>query len=104
LTLVASRDAQVFARHDVRAPAEAAGEFRVNPLYAAAADGENVRLTLSFPSRDYEEEYAACRRYLPEQALVAGAVLDLLPARSLPAALAPLARQRLIVDLPERYC
>jgi uncharacterized protein YbaR (Trm112 family) len=103
LTLVASRDPHVFSRHRVAQPSEAAGEFRVNPLYAAAADGRSVTLTLSFPSREYEEEYAACRRYLPERAVVDRDVLSALPARTLPAALAGLARQRVIVDVPERY-
>ena len=103
LTLVASREPHVFARHRVTLPLEAAGEFRINPLYAAAAEGSNVRLTLRFPSRDYEEEYAASRRYLPEQAVVDGAALGALPSRTLPLALAEFARQRVIVDLPERY-
>lgn len=103
LTLVGSRHDGVFAAHGLEGPAGASGEFRVNPLYAASSEGEDVRLTLSFPSADYKEEYGACRQYLPEQVVVNRAALGALPARTLPPILADLAKQHVIVDLPTNY-
>jgi uncharacterized protein YbaR (Trm112 family) len=105
LTIVASRRPEVFAAHrlDPVAPAVASGEFRLNPLYAAEPDGERVHLRLRFPSEDYEQEYGACRAYLPGDVTVEPRALAALPARTVDAALADLARQRVILDLPERY-
>jgi hypothetical protein len=105
LTIIASRNPAVFARHplDPVAPAVAAGEFRLNPLYEAAPEGDRVRLTLRFPSDDYAEEYGASRAYLPAEVIVERSSLDRLPARTLEGLLADLARQRVVLDLPVRY-
>jgi uncharacterized protein YbaR (Trm112 family) len=103
LTIVASGHPGVFARHPVTAPSVAAGEFRINPLYHAEADGERVRLRLRFPSEDYEQEYGACRQYLPDEVTIDRALLDALPARAARGALADLARRRVLLDLPRRY-
>jgi uncharacterized protein YbaR (Trm112 family) len=103
LTIVASTDPDVFAAHAVNAPAAARGEFRINPLYTQTPAGDEVRLTLRFPSEDYEQEYGASRLYLPEEVTIARAALDALPARVVPPALAELARQRVVIDLPIRY-
>jgi uncharacterized protein YbaR (Trm112 family) len=104
LTIVASADPAVFAPHQLTPPAVARGEFRLNPLYTAAPEGENIRLTLRFPSEDYEQEYAACRQYLPAEVSVARTALAALPARTLSTSLDALARQHVVVDLPKRYC
>jgi hypothetical protein len=105
LSIVASRHPGVFAAHPPDAlPAPAArGEFRLNPLYSATADGDQVRLRLQFPSGDYAEEYGACRAYLPDEADVDRAALATLPAPTVPPALAELARHRVVLDLPKRY-
>jgi hypothetical protein len=111
ITLIAARNPRVFAAHPLGTPARAAGEFRVNPLYAAdpgsgpgpAVEGDRVELRLRFPSPDYEEEYGACRRYLPERVTADRSALASLPSRALPPALADIARQRVVLDLPERY-
>ena len=59
-----------------------------------------MTLRLRFPSDDYEEEYGACREYLPDEAVVergAGST----PCRGTAAAgLAELVRRRVILDLP----
>ena len=48
-------------------PATPRGEFRVNPLYVAETERRaRSRLRLRFPSEDYEQEYGACRQYLPD--------------------------------------
>lgn len=105
LTIVASRHAGVFTPHvlDPLVPAAAAGEFRLNPLYAAETSGDRVRLRLRFPSEDYEQEYGACREYLPADLTVDRRVIAALPARTADGPLAELARQRVILDLPMRY-
>jgi uncharacterized protein YbaR (Trm112 family) len=103
LTLVASRDPAVFAKHPIPAPAAARGEFRLNPLYEARPEGGGLRLRLRFPSDDYEQEYGACRQYLPDDLVVDRATLGRLPATEASGALAGLARGRVILDLPKRY-
>jgi uncharacterized protein YbaR (Trm112 family) len=105
LTIVATRHERVYASHRVetRAPDRAAGEFRLNPLYAAERNGDRVDLRLRFPSEDYADEYGACREYLPEQVAVDGDAIDALPAATLPPLLAPLLAKRVILDLPRRY-
>ena len=105
LTIIASRHPRVFATHrlDALPPPAATGEFRLNPLYAATANGNSVRLRLQFPNGDYAEEYGACREYLPEEVFVDRDALAALPATALPDALVDLARRRVILDLPKRY-
>lgn len=103
LTIIASRQPQVFARHPPAAAAEARGELRINPLYAVEPAGERLRLRLRFPSEDYEQEYGACRRYLPEEATIDRATLTQLQDGRISGAAAELVRSRVIVDLPKRY-
>ncbi len=103
LTLVASRDPRVFARHALAIPSQARGEFRVSPLYEAERSGDRVTLRLRFPSADYEQEYVACRAYLPAEIVVPAAAIDALAAGRVPPALADLVRRRVVLDLPARY-
>jgi uncharacterized protein YbaR (Trm112 family) len=103
LTIIATRHRGVFARHALESPAAARGEFRLNPLYAAEADGNQVRLRLRFPGDDYEQEYGACRRYLPEEMTIGRHDLEALPAAAVTGTLADMARRRVILDLPKRY-
>jgi hypothetical protein len=103
LTIIASRNPGVFARHPLPPPDTAAGDFRINPLYAVEADGDRVRLRLRFPSEDYEQEYGACRQYLPDEVTVDSAVLSALPAAAVSGPLADLARRRIVLNLPKRY-
>jgi len=62
-----------------------------------------VRLRLRFPSEDYEQEYGACREYLPDEVTVGTAVLSALPDAAVSGPLADLARRRIILKLPKRY-
>ena len=104
LTIVASMHRAVFGLHRVATPpAEARGEFHVNPLYAIEADADPVRLRLRFPSDEYEEEYGACRQYLPAEIAIERASLTALQSGRLPSDLRDLVRQRVIVDLPKNY-
>jgi uncharacterized protein YbaR (Trm112 family) len=113
LTIIASRHPGVFAPHALDAVASRArGEFRVNPLYVAADEaspgspgspGSDIRFRLQFPSEDYEQEYGACRQYLPEEVTIARRSLQALGEGGLPDELADLVRRRVVVDLPARY-
>ena len=104
LTLIASRHPGVFARHPLDPPPAAPrGQYRLSPLYVAEPAGDRIRLRLQFPSADYEEEYGACRQYLPEEAVIDRAAWTALEAGHLPGELADLARRRVILDLPLRY-
>ena len=103
LTIIASRNPRVFAPHPLPQPAVAAGELRINPLYAVEADGERLRLRLGFPSDDYEQEYGACRQYLPEELTLDRAAVASLNTGLVAGDLRDLVRRKVIVDLPKRY-
>ena len=103
LTIVASRHEEVFRAHPIAVPSGADGELRLNPLYASEVDGDQVRLSLRFPSQEYEDEYGACRRYLPDQAVMDRDVWDALLRGQWSAEALDLLRRRVVLDLPERY-
>ena len=105
LAIVASTDPRVFTPHPLEPPpSRPAGEFHVNPLYTAdAGGGDTVRFRLRFPSDDYEQEYGACRRYLPEAVTIGRADLDAFAAGRVPPGAEDLVRRRVVVDLPRRY-
>jgi uncharacterized protein YbaR (Trm112 family) len=103
LTIVASRHPEVFARHALTQPAGAAGELRINPLYAQEPDGDRVRLTLAFPNEEYADEYGACRQYLPETLTLERSVIQSLATGRVSGELSELLRRKVIVDLPKRY-
>jgi uncharacterized protein YbaR (Trm112 family) len=103
LTIVATRHPGVFQRHQLTVATRASGEFRLNPLYVAEPNGGQIALRLAFPDVDYEQEYGACRRYLPDQLSIDAAALAALPARTIPPALTDLAHRRVILDLPKNY-
>ena len=102
LTIVASRNPDVFARHPLTQPA-AAGELRINPLYALEPDGDRVRLRLEFPNEEYADEYGACRQYLPETLTLGRDAIADLAAGTVSGELVELLRRKVIVDLPKRY-
>jgi uncharacterized protein YbaR (Trm112 family) len=104
LTIVASTDPRVYRVHPVEPQATARGEFRVNPLYATERRGDRLHLHLQFPSPDYEDEYGACKEYLPTEATVASSPLDELRRTGVVTPdLSDFVRRRVIVDLPKLY-
>jgi uncharacterized protein YbaR (Trm112 family) len=104
LVCIASRDPTIFRPHALDPAAGAPGEFRVNPLYRAEPDGDRIRLRLVFPTADYEDEFGACRQYLPDEVTVDRAAWASLGTDRPPAALADLIARRVILQLPARYC
>ncbi|MDR1989549.1 MAG: hypothetical protein LBQ09_04880 [Acidobacteriaceae bacterium] len=103
LTLVASANDAVFRAHAVTKPEGLEREFRINPLYAIEQRGDTAELTLTFPDSAYEDEYGACRRYLPERASVRLADLDALARGERPSAATDLLERRVILELPVNY-
>jgi hypothetical protein len=104
LTIVASPHPGVYTTHPLPARARPTGEYRLNPLYAVEAAGDHLRLTLKFPDPDYEDEYGACREYLPEQTEIdARLVEELRRTGTVAAPLEEMVARRVLVDLPKRY-
>jgi SAM-dependent methyltransferase/uncharacterized protein YbaR (Trm112 family) len=75
----------------------------LNPLYYREERGSNYLLTLRFPSAFYESEFEACRRYLPQQVELPVEELKNLRGGKLQGRWAEMARQRVLLDLPENY-
>jgi hypothetical protein len=104
LTIVASDHPGVFAKHRVERPGGAPrGEYRVSPLYAASADGNDMKLTLRFPNEEYADEYEKCRAYLPDEVRIPRSALEGLASGRIAAELEDLIQRRVILDLPRRY-
>ena len=108
-TLVAGREPGVFARRHVPPSLAVTGTLAVNPLYTVHRDGDTTTLTLAFPTPEYEEEFGACRRYLPESLTVAADLTAPLDATRLQASLGgavydDLRRRLVLIDAPPRYC
>jgi hypothetical protein len=103
-TLVASRREDLFRKYVVGDPREIRGELKVNPLYRIDPQGDSSVLTLTFPTPEYEEEFGACKQYLPSTVTVPGDVRGPI----VPGALGPqydeLRRRRVIIDAPPDYC
>ena len=106
LTLIATRHRELFRVHPLRAPGtmDVAGELRVNPLYRIEPRGATSRLTLAFPTPEYEEEYGHCRRYLPDTIDVPGDATIPRVASSFGDDYAELRRRHVIIDVPPHYC
>jgi hypothetical protein len=60
-------------------------------------------LRLQFPNSDYEDEYGACKQYLPEEAVIDRTALEALQHGGATGPLEEFIRRRIIVKLPERY-
>ena len=104
VTLVACPRADCFRRYAVPDPVEVMGKLVVNPLYGVErSHGESV-LTLRFPTPEYEAEFGACRRYLPNTVTVDANLTGRIEPAMLGARYADLRRQRVLLDAPPRYC
>jgi uncharacterized protein YbaR (Trm112 family) len=103
LTIIASRHPGVFASHPQPQPSDAAGELRINPLYALEPHGDRLRLRLEFPNEEYADEYGACRQYLPETLTLERSAVAALATGRVSGELIELLRRKVIVDLPKRY-
>ena len=112
-TLVATADASVFRRYERPAQPPVQGELIVNPLYCTESTDDGVRLTLTFPTPEYADEFADCRRYLPDtldlpepQNLRTSEPQNLRTSepQNLRTPAPELLRRRILIDAPPRYC
>jgi SAM-dependent methyltransferase len=103
LTVIASRARGVFADYHIQKTGAVRGKLAINPLYAVTIENEHAHLALRFPSKDYEDEYAGCRMYLPENVTIDRATLASIEAGRSCAEVDALRAQRVVLDLPEKY-
>ena len=103
-TLVASRDPDVFREYELPDESGVTGELRVNPLYRVERRGESSILTLTFPTPEYAEEFAECRRYLPDSLTVRANLTGLVTPSIVGSDYAELRRRRVLLDAPPHYC
>ncbi|MYH29157.1 MAG: hypothetical protein F4137_09950 [Acidobacteria bacterium] len=104
ITLVASRDGALYRHYPVADPLDVTGVLVVNPLYRVDyADGVS-RLTLTFPTAEYEDEFAPVKRYLPASVTVGADLRNAITRASAGPEYAELRRRRILIDAPPRYC
>jgi SAM-dependent methyltransferase len=103
LTVVASRGAEVFVDRRLEGPAGARDALTINPLYAVTMENGQATLRLRFPSTDYEEEYGACRLYLPEVTTIDHQTLRALESGTPSREVDELLRRRIVLNLPYKY-
>ena len=104
LTLVASARTDLFRRYEVPDQDDVKGVLVVNPLYRVARHGMSSVLTLTFPTPEYEAEFGACRRYLPDTLTVEGDLTTPILPETLGARYAELRFRRVVIDVPVGYC
>jgi uncharacterized protein YbaR (Trm112 family) len=103
-TLIASRHADLFRRYEIPDSRAIVGELKVNPLYRIEGRGDSSILTLTFPTPEYEEEFAACQAYLPRTVTVRADLTGRINPAALGADYDELRRRRVILDAPADYC
>ena len=103
-SLVASRRDDLFTRRELAESRDVRGALTVNPLYRVERQGQSSLLTLTFPTPEYEEEFGACKRYLPATLTIDADLTSPIAPATLGSALADLRRRRIILDAPPYYC
>ncbi|MEQ1855147.1 MAG: hypothetical protein ABL963_01690 [Longimicrobiales bacterium] len=103
VTLIASPRAALFRRYVVPTAREIRGVLAVNPLYAAERRGSSTTLVLRFPTPEYEAEFEACRRYLPERITLEADLTPPITEESLGGAYTYLREHRVLIDAPVGY-
>tara|TARA_B100001123_G_scaffold336132_1_gene379997 strand:- start:4023 stop:5270 length:1248 start_codon:yes stop_codon:yes gene_type:complete len=103
LTLIASQDPSHYRQLPIPDQLEVTGELQVNPLYKIDHRNGQSYLQLSFPSPDYEAEFGACRRYLPDTLTIDSDLRSPISPASLGTRYAELRRSRVLIDAPPRY-
>ena len=104
LTLVASRRPELFRRYSVPDRLDVNDALTLNPLYRAEPAEGGTRLTLRFPTPEYEAEFGAVKRYLPSTISIADDLRGPLAAGDFGPDYADLRRRRVLLDAPHRYC
>jgi len=103
LTLIASERTDLFRTYEIAAPRAVLGQLAVNPLYRVDASDGSSTLTLEFPTPEYEEEFGACRRYLPERLTVDADLSGPIDRDRLGPAYGELRDRHVLIDAPVGY-
>ena len=103
LTLIASQDPSHYRQLPIPDQLEVTGKLQVNPLYKIDHRNGQSFLQLSFPNPDYEAEFSACRRYLPDTLTIDADLRNPISPASLGARYTELRRCRVLIDAPPRY-
>jgi uncharacterized protein YbaR (Trm112 family)/SAM-dependent methyltransferase len=103
-TLIASRFGEIYRQYRAVATPETSGRLIVNPLYRVERRGTHTELTLQFPTAEYEEEFAECRRYLPDTLTLDADLSRAFTAADIGERGDELRRRRVVLDAPPRYC
>lgn len=105
LFLIASPHEEIYRAYDYPGAQFSSGEWRINPLYEVESqpDGGAVLRLTNFPSAEYEDEYKACKRYLPAQLELSADALRLIAANELNAELRELADRYVLLNVPKGY-
>lgn len=102
-TLIASPNDALFRRYARPVLGEPTGHLVVNPLYRITSGAGTSRLTLVFPTQEYGDEFAACRRYLPDSLEVSGDVSAPVDPHAEGLDVEGLRRARVLIDAPPGY-
>jgi len=102
-TLLATADTGLLRRYEPVRVADVQGRLIPNPLYRVERRGSSTELTLQFPTPEYEEEFAACRRYLPEKVSVDADLTRAFSPTDVGAQCEELRRRRVLLDAPPFY-
>jgi uncharacterized protein YbaR (Trm112 family) len=104
LVIVASRHPDVYRRVTLAAVSIPPDRAVVNPLYGVSLRGDVSVLTLTFPTPEYQEEFAAAKRYLPESVIVPGDLTKGVDRAALgQQRYEELCRRMVFLDAPARY-
>jgi uncharacterized protein YbaR (Trm112 family) len=104
LVIVASRHDDIFREVKLPDILPAPDAVIVNPLYRVDVGGNESVLTLTFPTPEYEEEFAAVKRYLPLSVTIPGDVTrGIDPSAIGHERYSELCRRLVLIAAPERY-
>ena len=104
ITLVATHHPSLYRRHEVLDRVEVSGLLTVNPLYRVDFANGISRLTLTFPTPEYEDEFGLSKRYLPASVTVNADLRGAINPADVGDRHAELRRRRVLLDAPHRYC
>jgi uncharacterized protein YbaR (Trm112 family)/SAM-dependent methyltransferase len=104
LALIATHRPDLFRRYEVPDAPDITGELTINPLYRVERRGRSSVLTLTFPTPEYEEEFGACKEYLPATLTLAADLSGPIEPAALGSDCDDLRRRRVIIDAPPHYC
>lgn len=103
LFLIATRLEGMFRKYEYPSAQFDSGVWRLNPLYEIERSGDGAILRLTFPSASYEDEYKACKRYLPERLELTNETIGNLEAGELSGEASELAGRYIALNVPKGY-